>query len=74
MSINEPERHYIGFTTDLKQRLAKHNSGQVPHTSKHTPWKIKFLYLLTILDLFLNYFNKLICKRIEPLYIQSRIK
>jgi putative endonuclease len=45
MSVNEPERHYIGFTTDLKQRLDKHNSGQVPHTSKYSHGNMKLLYL-----------------------------
>ena len=30
--------HYVGMTEDLKSRLAKHNSGQVPHTSKFAPW------------------------------------
>ena len=29
---------YIGCTEDLKSRLAKHNSGEVPHTSKFKPW------------------------------------
>ncbi len=25
---------YIGITDDLRARLAKHNAGEVPHTSK----------------------------------------
>ena len=32
--------HYVGMTEDLKARLEKHNSGQVPHTSKFAPWII----------------------------------
>ena len=32
---------YIGCTEDLKSRLEKHNKGDVPHTSKYKPWKIK---------------------------------
>lgn len=36
----DPNRHYIGVTTDLKIRLAKHNCGAVSHTSKFVPWKI----------------------------------
>ena len=28
---------YIGSTADLKARLAKHNAGEVPHTSKFKP-------------------------------------
>jgi putative endonuclease len=34
-------RYYTGFTEDLKARLAAHNAGQDPHTSKYKPWKIK---------------------------------
>jgi predicted GIY-YIG superfamily endonuclease len=33
--------HYTGITDDLVARLAKHNSGAVPHTSKFSPWQIK---------------------------------
>jgi putative endonuclease len=36
-----PDRYYIGFTEELEPRLNAHNSGQVPHTSKHRPWHIK---------------------------------
>ena len=32
---------YIGCTEDLKSRFEKHNKGDVPHTSKYKPWKIK---------------------------------
>ncbi|MGY4300690.1 putative GIY-YIG superfamily endonuclease [Bradyrhizobium sp. i1.4.4] len=28
---------YIGITDDLRARLAKHNAGEVPHTSKYGP-------------------------------------
>ena len=40
-SISQPEQRYIGSTADLKSRLAKHNAGEVPHTSKFKPWKIE---------------------------------
>ena len=33
--------HYSGLTRDLNTRLAEHNSGKCPHTSKHRPWKIE---------------------------------
>jgi putative endonuclease len=32
---------YIGIADDLRARLAKHNAGEVPHTSKYRPWRIK---------------------------------
>ncbi|HTM78374.1 MAG TPA: GIY-YIG nuclease family protein [Devosia sp.] len=37
----DPERYYVGTTADLKVRLAKHNAGEVSHTSKYRPWQIK---------------------------------
>jgi predicted GIY-YIG superfamily endonuclease len=33
--------HYSGITRDLQLRLAEHNIGKCPHTSKHRPWKIE---------------------------------
>ena len=35
-----PEETYVGFTTDLDQRLIDHNDGIAPHTSKFRPWKL----------------------------------
>ena len=32
---------YTGVTEDLHARLDKHNSGEVPHTSKFKPWRIE---------------------------------
>ena len=40
-SQSNPDRFYVGFTKDLKARLAKHNEGGVPHTAKFRPWRIK---------------------------------
>ena len=31
---------YIGYTTNLAERLKVHNAGRSPHTSKFKPWKI----------------------------------
>lgn len=31
---------YIGLTDDLKARLAAHNAGRSPHTSKFKPWRL----------------------------------
>lgn len=33
-------QRYVGVTSDLKQRLAEHNAGKSPHTSKYLPWKL----------------------------------
>ena len=32
---------YTGVTQDLQERLAMHNAGHVPHTSKFAPWYIE---------------------------------
>jgi len=39
-SIADPECHYTGITEDLKARIAKHNAGEVLHTSKYKPWRV----------------------------------
>jgi putative endonuclease len=33
-------QRYVGATADLKQRLAAHNAGKSPHTSKYAPWQL----------------------------------
>jgi len=40
-SLAQLERYYVGVTGDLRSRLKKHNAGEVPHTSKYAPWRIK---------------------------------
>ncbi len=44
------EHFYVGLTEDLKARLAKHNAGEVPHTSKYRPWRIKTAIAFTSAD------------------------
>jgi putative endonuclease len=39
-SLHDPESHYVGPTADVRRRLAWHNAGQSPHTSKHKPWTL----------------------------------
>lgn len=39
-SKENPNRHYIGSTFNLKQRIIDHNSERCRHTSKFKPWKI----------------------------------
>ncbi len=40
-SISEPDRHYTGLSDDVELRLAKHNNGDVKHTSKFRPWRLE---------------------------------
>src|SRR2546425_5892651 len=39
-SLSHPDQRYIGHTADLRQRVADHNAGKCPYTSKFVPWKI----------------------------------
>jgi putative endonuclease len=32
---------YVGFTTDIAERLKHHNAGHVPATKPYRPWRIK---------------------------------
>lgn len=40
-SLSKPSQRYVGHTEDLRQRVAEHNAGKCPHTSKFLPWKLK---------------------------------
>jgi putative endonuclease len=37
----DPNHFYVGRTQDLRARILRHNSGQVRHTSKWKPWRLK---------------------------------
>ena len=37
----DPQHFYVGLTDDLRDRLRRHNAGEVAHTSKFRPWRIK---------------------------------
>jgi putative endonuclease len=41
-SLNDPEQRYVGVTSDLNQRLTRHNSGRCPYTSKFIPWELVY--------------------------------
>ena len=40
-SESHPEHFYAGLSNNLRDRLRRHNAGEVPHTSKFCPWRIK---------------------------------
>ena len=31
---------YVGFTTDLRQRLLDHNEGRLRNTARYRPWRL----------------------------------
>ncbi len=39
-SESHPDQRYVGVTADLRERLAEHNRGKSPHTSKYVPWRL----------------------------------
>ena len=39
-SQSDPTQFYTGLCTDVDARLAAHNAGQSPHTSKSKPWRL----------------------------------
>jgi predicted GIY-YIG superfamily endonuclease len=42
-SVKDPDKHYVGVTADVAERLAAHNNGASPHTARHRPWKVVVL-------------------------------
>ncbi len=39
-SLSFPAKTYIGFTSNLKQRLAEHNLGKSVYTKDFAPWAL----------------------------------
>ena len=39
-SLDHPDHFYTGLCGDVEKRLAVHNAGQSPHTSKFKPWRL----------------------------------
>jgi predicted GIY-YIG superfamily endonuclease len=39
-SLSSPKETYVELADDLRARLAAHNAGQSPHTSKFKPWRL----------------------------------
>ena len=36
----DPERHYVGVTSDVEERLYWHNTGVSGQTVQHRPWSV----------------------------------
>ena len=43
-SLQFPEKHYTGCTSDVEERLRRHNAGETAsqshHSSMYGPWKL----------------------------------
>ena len=39
-SLNKPSQKYVGFSSNLKQRLIDHNRGKCAFTANYMPWQL----------------------------------
>ena len=39
-SVSDPDRHYVGLTSDVDGRLKWHNEGLSTHTAGNRPWQL----------------------------------
>lgn len=39
-SRSKPGARYVGFSTDLRHRIADHNGGKLPNTARYRPWRL----------------------------------
>jgi len=40
-SLKNTEKFYVGYTTNLKERLVDHNGGESTYSSKYKPWALE---------------------------------
>ncbi len=45
-SLNCKDGYHIGFTDNLKDRLGRHQKGQIPATMKRLPIKLDFYFAI----------------------------
>jgi len=43
--VNSKNKHYIGCTNNLKERIRRHNLKQVSATKNDVPWKLKSCFI-----------------------------
>jgi len=43
--VNTKNKHYIGCTNNLKDRIKRHNLKQVETTINDVPWKLKSCFI-----------------------------
>src|SRR5258708_2121318 len=39
-SVSDAKWRYVGFRSNLRQRLMDHNNGKLPNTARYHPWRI----------------------------------
>ena len=41
LQSEDGDHFYVGISDDVNARLLVHNAGQVTHTVKHLPWRLR---------------------------------
>lgn len=41
LQSEDGDHFYVGISDDVNARLLVHNAGQVTHTAKHLPWRLR---------------------------------
>ncbi|PIZ58549.1 excinuclease ABC subunit C [bacterium (Candidatus Torokbacteria) CG_4_10_14_0_2_um_filter_35_8] len=54
-SIKFPDQIYIGYTTNPRKRLKKHNAGESKHARKFRSWKIEICIAFSSKELALKF-------------------
>ncbi|WKZ31575.1 MAG: GIY-YIG nuclease family protein [Candidatus Dojkabacteria bacterium] len=55
-SENYPDKTYVGYTSDLRRRLYRHNGGFVASTQRFLPWR---------LETYISFSDRLMAMRFE---------
>jgi putative endonuclease len=42
-SVADRDRYYVGRTANMADRLASHNAGESPSTTRYRPWQVVVL-------------------------------
>jgi predicted GIY-YIG superfamily endonuclease len=50
-SVKYPQTTYVGYTTNLRERLKIHNSGGSIYTNKDKPWELVVCTLFKDIDI-----------------------
>ena len=44
-SIKYPTKTYVGYTINIKERFADHNSGESIYSAKYKPWQMEVYFV-----------------------------
>ncbi len=70
-SVSSHEVFYVGYTTNIDQRLETHNSGGSIHTAQYRPWQL-VMYLSFTEELKAKEFEKYLKSQSGRAFIKKR--